>query len=406
MSRYEKVDKAYLFLKQKETTQDSFALDELADSTGWEAGTCKTYVSKRWYQYVHRDQKDYKVSGIAYLSKKEFRAIHSQKLGLTEDLSEQGKLVKKAKEFCLLAVSTYNNPFTHFKTHGFIVDIVIAYTALFHAIFEKRGVAYFYMDKHDSPKVIDGDKKAWELSECIKKYWDGIHTPEKANLELLIGLRNKIEHRSLPEIDLVVSGYCQSGLSNFEEILVNEFGSEHSLMANLAIAMQLTRTSTIQQQEALKKFQAANYTVVREFIEKYNRALPDEIAFSQKYRLSVYLVPKLEKNKNKADLAVTFVNAEGLSEEELDSYEQGIALIKGLENPYKYRPGQVVELVKKHNSSFHMSNHTALWKKHKARPNKPKPSHKNEYCGYVSGFDGYLYSQKWVDFLIADVTAN
>jgi hypothetical protein len=37
-------------------------------------------VSKRWYQYVHKDQKDFKVSGVAYLSKKEFRAIHSQKL--------------------------------------------------------------------------------------------------------------------------------------------------------------------------------------------------------------------------------------------------------------------------------------------------------------------------------------
>jgi len=88
MSRYDKVDSAYKFLKGKEVSQDSFSLDELAKATGWETGTCKTYVSKRWFQYVHKDQKDFKVSGVAYLSKKEFRAIHSQKLTQLEDQSE------------------------------------------------------------------------------------------------------------------------------------------------------------------------------------------------------------------------------------------------------------------------------------------------------------------------------
>ncbi|MEX5485295.1 DUF3644 domain-containing protein [Proteus mirabilis] len=68
-------------------------------------------------------------------------------------------LLKKAREFALLAVSTYNNPFTDFKTYGFIVNIVIAYTALFHAIFEKRGDDYFYLDNEGNPKLVDGDKK-------------------------------------------------------------------------------------------------------------------------------------------------------------------------------------------------------------------------------------------------------
>jgi hypothetical protein len=403
MTRYDKVDSAYKFLKGKDKSQDSFSLDELADATGWEAGTCKTYVSKRWHQYVHKDQKDFKVSGIAYLSQKEFQAIHSQKLTQLEDQSEQGMLIKKAKEFALLAVATYNNPFTHFKTHGFIVDLVIAYTALFHAIFEKRGVEYFHKKKDGTPKLIDGQKMAWELTSCIKKYWEANNTAEKANLELLIGLRNKIEHRSLPELDLMVAGYCQSSLSNFEEILISEFGDTHSLMANLAIAMQLTRSATAAQEGALKKFQADNYKVVRDYIELYNQALSDDIAMSQKYRLNVYLIPKIEKNKNKADLAVTFVKAEDLTADKLAAYEQGIALIKGLESPYEYRPGQVVEQVKKAHASFNMTRHTEAWKKHKTRPEKPKKDHKNEYCGYVSGFDGYLYSQKWVDLLIAEI---
>lgn len=60
----------------------------------------------------------------------------------------------------MLAVSVYNNPFTEFKTHGFIVNVVIAYTSLFHAIFAKRGVDYFYLNDDGSHKIVDGDKKS------------------------------------------------------------------------------------------------------------------------------------------------------------------------------------------------------------------------------------------------------
>ena len=61
--------------------------------------------------------------------------------------------------------------------------------------------------------MIDGEEKSWELSECCDEYWPGVEAAEKFNLKFLIGLRNKIEHRSLPAIDLAVSGECQSALS-------------------------------------------------------------------------------------------------------------------------------------------------------------------------------------------------
>ena len=146
MTRYEKVDRAYKFLMGKEQSGDTFTIAELADATGWSQSSCRTYASKRWHQYIHRDKSQYTPNGITFLSKEEFRAVHSQKLQHVEDLSEKGRLVKKAKEFALLAVSTYNNPFTEFKTHGYIVNIVIAFTSLFHAIFEKRGTDYFYKE--------------------------------------------------------------------------------------------------------------------------------------------------------------------------------------------------------------------------------------------------------------------
>lgn len=54
------------------------------------------------------------------------------------------KLVFKSRESALLAVSIYNNPQTIFKTYAYIVNMCIAWTSLFHAIFEKRKIKYFY----------------------------------------------------------------------------------------------------------------------------------------------------------------------------------------------------------------------------------------------------------------------
>ncbi len=40
----------------------------------------------------------------------------------------------------MLGVSTYNNPLIKFKTYGFIINMTIAFTSLFHAIFEKKAL--------------------------------------------------------------------------------------------------------------------------------------------------------------------------------------------------------------------------------------------------------------------------
>jgi hypothetical protein len=167
MNRYEKVDLAHGSLIAKEKQGEAFTIQQLADLTGWKVDTCRTYPSKRWHQYVEKDGDQYTSSGISFLSRDEFRAVHSQKLQLTADLSAKGILINKAKQFALLAVSIYNNPYTEFKTYGFIVNINIAFTALFHAIFEKSGNDYFYLDQDGVPVEIDGDKKAWEFCSDI-----------------------------------------------------------------------------------------------------------------------------------------------------------------------------------------------------------------------------------------------
>jgi hypothetical protein len=403
MAKYDKVDLAYNFLVKKELDGDSFTLVELCEYTTWSIDSCRTYVSKRWHQYVDIDDGHYTTAGLRYLSKHEFRDIHSQKLKNVIDMSSKGVLLNKAKEFTLLAVSTYNNPFTTFKTYGFIVNIIIAWTALFHAIFDKRSIDYFYKDDNGQFIFKDGDKKAWELCKCCEEFWKGEQTPEKINLLFLIGLRNKIEHRSLPALDLAVSGECQASLCNFESLLVEEFGDEHALMAHLAIALQLTRTSQQAQIDALKQLQKENYRVVRQYMETYKNDLSDEVLENQKYRIRAFLIPKIGNHAKSSDLSIEFINTNKLSDEELRSYEQGIAFIKGVESPYKLKPSKVVESIKEHIPSFNTSIHTKCWKFYKARPNHINEKFKGEYAGYMEGFDGYLYSVAWVNFLISEM---
>lgn len=413
MMKWDKVDKAYSFLCEKEKTGDSFALSGLANATGWKEASVRTYLAKRWHDFIFKSEGGkFKPKGILKFSAEEFRDLHSQKLN--ENLINANKtpktdkdiLIYKAREFALLAVAIYNNPTVNFKSYGFIVNIVIAWTALLHALFERDRVEYFYKEKDGKFKVVDGDKKAFELATCSETYWKGETNPVKANLEFLIGLRNKIEHRLLPELDFIVSGQCQSCLTNFENLLVKEFGDAYSLNTNLAISLQLNQASMKAQEKALRSFQSENYKVIREFIKDFQVGLTDDILTSQEYRLSVFLIPKLKNHAKASDLCVEFVKAGANTPEELEQYDKAIAFIKGnAELPYKLRPSVVVEKVSnKIGKKFTMSTHTQARNLYKARPRDKQPGFKGQYSGWVQGHEYYLYTEEWVSFLINELT--
>lgn len=400
VSKFDKVDLAYDFLVSREKNQESFTIEELAAATGWKVRTCKTYPTKTWIKFISRDGQQYTTLGIKYISKEDFRHINTQKHMDSIPQSERSINLKKAREFALLAVSTYNNPFTEFKTFGFIVNIIIAYTSLFHAIFAKNGTSYSYLDADGNPKLVDGQEKAWELKTCCQEYWPGVDSAEKSNLLFLIGLRNIIEHRGLPLVDLLTFGECQAAINNFENILIKEFGESNALMVNLALAMQLTRATQQAQIDAIKQFQTENFNIVKNFMDDFKNDLSDDIVQSQQYRLRALLVPLVGKNAKQSDLAVEFINVNNLDEDEVAKYESGIAFIKNVENQFKLKPSKVVLLVQNKEKSFNTTTHTKFWKHYNARPIEFDKKFKSEYCSYVEGFDGYLYCQEWVRFIL------
>ena len=87
----------------------------------------------------------------------------------------------------------------------------------------------------------------------------------------------------------------------------------------------------------------------------------------------------------------------------MQNYEQGVAFIKGIENPYKLKPSKVMALVREEVPSFNMLLHTKCWKYFEARPRDNVPAFKGEYASFIEGFDGYLYTKQWVKFLTTEL---
>ena len=152
-------------------------------------------------------------------------------------------LLNKSKESCLLAVEIYNKPLVSFKSGGYIVLMIIAWTSLIHAIFERDNVNYYYKEKNDYfyKKDKHGNKLAWSLSDSINYYFNNINTENdethiaiKENLNFFIDFRNEIEHHFMPELDEIIFGKCQALLNNFEYIFAREFGEEYLIDEKLS----------------------------------------------------------------------------------------------------------------------------------------------------------------------------
>ena len=170
----------------------------------------------------------------------------------------QGKaktILENSLNSALTAVETYNRPKTKFRLENYIILMVIAWTKLFHSYFQATiGERYFYKDKRGRYEKIDGEKKAWELSECIKQFQkkepqNKLSQGVIANLRFFIGIRNKIEHRywDSSALDILLFGECQSLLYNYENLIVALFGEDYSINTCLAYALQFSHLRASEQ---------------------------------------------------------------------------------------------------------------------------------------------------------------
>jgi hypothetical protein len=234
---------------------------------------------------------------------------------------------------------------------------------------------------------------------------------KRKNLEFLIGLRNKIEHRSLPELDAGLYGECQAALLNLEHLISTEFGGRYALTEQLAVALQFSGLVPAEKKKAAAKHVAAAAKTVKDYVEKFRGGLPSSTLNSNRYSFSVYLVPKVANRRQFADAAVEFIRIDEASADELQRLEKLNVLIKEKHIPIAnlglLRPGQVVAKVRDAIPfSFTMGSHTAAWRHFKIRPQtgaaKPELTD-GRYCVHDPAHNDYLYTTAWIDKLSTEL---
>ncbi len=201
------------------------------------------------------------------------------------------------------------------------------------------------------------------------------------NLEFFIGLRNKIEHRFLPELDIEIFGECQAMLMNFETLLSAEFGTKQALVGGLS---------------------------VRKFVTSFKSSLSEDIQSDGSYSFKVFLVPKVGVHAKSSDLAVEFVKYDPSKPEEMKQYERVVALIKpkqvSIANLGCLKAGQVVKQVSAQlGRKFTLNSHMRCWKHFNTRPARGGPAPEacdNRYCYYDGVHQDYVYTSAWVSFLL------
>lgn len=334
-------------------------------------------------------------------------------MGLRQGKTKQ--LLESAIDCALLAVEIYNKPRTPFRVENYITNMIMAWTKVFHAHFQNTlGEKYFHKQKGSSRYIlVDGERKAWELTFCIKKV-STLSPSVKANIEFFIKLRNKIEHRyiSKDEIGTMIFGECQSLLNNFESFVVECFGEEYALNESLAFALQFSTLRTTHQRKASKTILAKEVKELMDFITKYRESLDDSTFNSQEFSIKLISVPKIS-NTSRNDLAIEFVNWNTVKDSDKDKYSKLLAIIKEKHiikeviNPGKLKPGEVISKVCSETpiEKFNHYDHQCLCSIFSIRPYKERKevdpfNTDSAYCHYDEAHDDYLYQVVWAEKII------
>lgn len=338
-------------------------------------------------------------------------AVRAKLAGKNKQFSRTvGNLINKARQSALEAVASYNNPMSPFRSGSFIVHMNIAWTALFLAYFFHKGIKPYYIDEDTGKPIrIDGENKCWELSKCASEYWHGDDFAAFKNIEFFIGLRNKIQHSLMPELDLEIFGECQAHLINFETIITKEFGEGYALLETLAMSLQFSRLRDGSQNKAVRTLHSDVAPDIRNYIERFRSSLSSKIFGDMEYSYKVFLLPNVGNHRSKDSLAVEFIKYDP---SEAENYKQMVTLIKDrhvpVSNLHLIKPGEVAKRVASAIKPLEFKttpHHARCWRYYKVRPQKSDPDPKNcntKFCVYDEPHQDYVYTEEWVVFLIKE----
>lgn len=321
-----------------------------------------------------------------------------------------------AREEALLAADMYNQPAKPRRLEAYFVHMHLAWLYMFQALYQKdrRGYHYRKSNRPNAPfQRVDGEPKTWDLAKFVSEQWLP-ESPIRKNLELTIGMRNKIEHRYEEATTIGTAGYAQALLLNFENLLVTWFGNAETLADALRFPI-FVGTFT---PEGARRIAAAQQNLpkkMRRFLADFEANLEPAVLNHEQYEFRVHLIQKTSP-KTAADVSLTFVRSDQLSPEERERLEQlaqsGTVIVRDRDRPVpvanqggmlpKAAAAAIQDRIPyKFAASSHMPR---AWRALNARPPKgdPHPERTDEtLCHYDSAHHDYVYTDEFVDRVVA-----
>lgn len=261
-------------------------------------------------------------------------------------------ILQESRRQACAAIDFYNRSGDERSYLDFVVHMHLAWQYLLQAECQRQGQDYSVRDsKGRVVKTKDGDKKTWDLGYCLAWRFPTESEPTRVNVEFFVGLRNKIEHRFQDSLMMATAGQAHAYVINYETELVGTFGVDHSLSSVLRfpVFVQNLSPSGLKEQLALRRKLPAG---VNSYITSFETRLEKRVRESDRYDYRVLLVP-VKGPKSEADLAVSFIKAEELTEEKRAQMERegkvGSALLvekhRNVMHSDELAPGHAVALI-------------------------------------------------------------
>lgn len=320
--------------------------------------------------------------------------------------------VEASIDEALLAVDLYNQTRRNRRLEGFLVHMHIAWLYLLQAEFQRDSVKYWYKLPNGRYELVDGERKTWDLQRCARERWPQVDAV-RANLELNIGLRNKVEHRYEDATSVVTSGYAQALIINYENELTAQFGDANSLGEHLRFPIFVGNVTPLGQAQ-IQGLMGSLPASTRNYIAQFEADLDDAVKADPRYEFRLKLFPQTGA-KTEADMAIDFVRLADLSDDEKRALEvigkrTGTVVVREQVRPVSgagmYRPGEVVDLVEPQIPfKFGVHNVISAWKKMECRPatGDANPERTVEkYCVYDQPHRDYVYTSAFVSKLVKE----
>lgn len=326
------------------------------------------------------------------------------------ELEEWEHQLDHGRQSMLAALQVWNDPLATFRTENFALLFVTAWNSIALAILQQQGQEWRDLDERGNPRVVDGRERALETNALVGLAFEGDrYLGLRQNVGFWIGLRNHVAHRHLQALDVATIPQAQAGLLNAEGVLEDRFGRDFVLGSALSVPLQLSGFRDPGVLFSVKKMQASLPLDLQRYLSD-QASLNAELTEDPSYMLRVTFIPFVPSSGRNPDLIAHFVRPGEVTEDLAQALKEHTIMTKVVkaERPHLIAT-QVVEAVgDRIPYRFTIRMHTAAARNLKARPpaDGDQTATDARYCEYVTSVKRHLYSQAWVDRLVADLSTE